>query len=309
MSSSEVSFEPIVRKVGCRLRIAELESEFLSNESTKTKMDDIVKSLYKDLNERGEGNIPIDKANSIVFHRQDQLPAPPEVLPHHVPVCVSPALTDIIAQTDSDLCLRTIGRLIDGVKSVYRIANVADMDLDIACTALRGLLHYNLIAIIDIFQFSNRYRHVPDRLRGFMRSVYEWEADRIAKALRYMTFDEKPLPSLHDVIAILLDFGPSRTVADVCKIHEAKLSQINIRRLVTFCLINGLVERIHDYVLQVNPGVDLRDTSLSHLSANVLEMVRVGGHCYDEFSCVLKCGKAELDKIFRTSPDVVVISK
>lgn len=272
-------------------------------------MDEIVQRLYYELNEKGECNIPIDQANSIVLHNQDHLPSPTVVLPHHVPVCISPALEDIIAQTDSDLCLRTIGRLIDGVKSVYRIANVADMDLDIACAALRSLLYYNLIAIIDIFQFSNRYRHVPDRLRSFMKSIQEWNAVKRANALRYMTFDEKPLSSFPDVIAIMLDFNPSRTVGDVCKIHEAKLSHINIRRLVTFCLINGLFERIHDYVIPANPFSDLRDSSLSQLSSNVLEMVKSGGHCYDEFSCVMKCGKAELDKIFRSSADVVVISK
>ena len=94
----------------------------------------------------------------------------------------------------------------------------------------------------------------------------------------------------------------------MCRRHEAKLSQINIRRVVLFARINHLIERVHEYVMMTNPLLgEMSDVGLGQLPVRVVEMVREGTHCYDEFCCILKCGKAEVDRIFRSCRSVSIV--
>ena len=54
---------------------------------------------------------------------------------------------------------RDTGRLLTDILNLLNYhAQLAEVDVKMVCEALRHLLYYRLIDIIDIFQFSNRYR-------------------------------------------------------------------------------------------------------------------------------------------------------
>ena len=77
-------YRPVIRKLAFLLRSLELESQFLSQKHTKQKLEDILKQIYIDLNEREETAILVDAAHAIHLKLTPQFPAPSVIHPHEV---------------------------------------------------------------------------------------------------------------------------------------------------------------------------------------------------------------------------------
>lgn len=79
-----------------------------------------------------------------------------QIMDHHVPV----PLVDLqqIVTEEWDPAIRMVVPYIDGKNFVKRISILSDVQEKIAKNALQHLLFYKCVTMIDIFQFSNRYR-------------------------------------------------------------------------------------------------------------------------------------------------------
>ncbi len=95
-------------------------------------------------------------------------PTPPEVKGWHVPVAKM-KFADIVDPT-WDLTLQRVVTHIDGVSDVRRIAFLADVSLELTQLALRHLLYYDTILLLDMFFFSACYAPRPG-IHDFIANV------------------------------------------------------------------------------------------------------------------------------------------
>ncbi|KAJ3158270.1 Nitrogen permease regulator 2 [Geranomyces michiganensis] len=118
-------------------------------------LGDILEQILEDLNSYAECQIPINDSSTINLKLFPKYPDPPPVHDHEVPVLVVRLAR--IMDKHWDMTLRRIIPLIDGVRSVRRLAEAADVDPQLTRIALQHLLYYGCIRLVDIFSFSNVY--------------------------------------------------------------------------------------------------------------------------------------------------------
>ena len=95
-------------------------------------------------------------------------PTPPEVKGWHVPVAKM-KFADVVDPT-WDLTLQRVVTHIDGVSDVRRIAFLADVSLELTQLALRHLLYYDTILLLDMFFFGACYAPRPG-IHDFVANV------------------------------------------------------------------------------------------------------------------------------------------
>ena len=109
-----------------------------------------------------------DDANTINMKLFPHHPTPPEVKGWHVPVAKM-KFADVVDPT-WDLTLQRVVTHIDGVSDVRRIAFLADVSLDLAQLALRHLLYYDTVLLLDMFFFGACYAPRPG-IHDFIANV------------------------------------------------------------------------------------------------------------------------------------------
>lgn len=177
---------------------------------------------------------------------------PPEVKDWHVPVSKM-KFADVVDPT-WDLTLRRVIEKIDGVSDVRRIAWAADVSLDLAKVALRHLLYYDTILLLDMFFFSNCYAPRPaihdfianrngvvDECAAYV-SVGAGAGDREGRRLQNFV-----------LIKLMTTFCVGRSVFEWLKGHMDAgievLRYVDVRRLVQFGVIKGYLYRVHKYIV------------------------------------------------------------
>ncbi|CAG8641920.1 7392_t:CDS:2, partial [Scutellospora calospora] len=118
----------------------QIESAFLSNESTKSFMYNIIEQLLEDLNSYCECQIPINSANTINLKLFPTYRNPPPVYDYQVPICTVNLKAWMVAKS------------INGIHHVKKIAELADVDYGLARKCMEHLLYYGCIIMVDIFQ-------------------------------------------------------------------------------------------------------------------------------------------------------------
>lgn len=296
-----------------------------------------------------------DDANTINMKLFPHHRAPPAVKGWHVPVAKM-KFADILDPT-WDLTLQKVIAHIDGVSDVRRIAAAADVSLELAALALRHLLYYDTILLLDMFFFGSCYALRPG-IHEFVANVggaqvgggdgNGWFAsgggggggdavvedgsdvggasstaaagvsggggggvgagaggssaskggasvglvDECANYVCIMSSGRRV--SNYQLIKLLTSFSVGRTVAEWLRLHmEAGfdvLRYVDVRRLVQFGVIKGLLYRVHKYVVSKQYIAGLA-TGLSRPvggegegggGGDVLQRYMDGAHCFDQ---------------------------
>ncbi|KAF0701090.1 Aste57867_8387 [Aphanomyces stellatus] len=258
-----VPYKPILRKLGALMESMEKELCFLSKETTKATLATILPSILHDLTLYGESTITIDTSNIInlkVFHK---LPPPPNVCDFQVPVAIRD-LNDLLKNSvEWDLALQKIVPHIDGINYVKRISIVAEVEISIVKNCLRQLLYYGCITMIDIFLHSNMYSTTS--------KIYEFFNDPSLQqaCVAYISRENDAPPSFSTVFALYCALQPNTPVGHVWNSHQKLLSQIDLRRFVTFGVIHGFLRRIHRYPATIDRISRSMTLSSSPSSMNV----------------------------------------
>ncbi|KAL2199034.1 nitrogen permease regulator 2 [Corynascus similis CBS 632.67] len=159
----QVPYERVVRRLAVTFAEMEKQSGFLSQDvdaaSARRPIGSLLEIIKEDLNNYGECMIPVDDANTINMKLFPYHPTPPEVKGWHVPVAKM-KFADIVDPT-WDLTLQRVIKHIDGVSDVRRIAVLADVSLELTQLALRHLLYYDTILLLDMFFFGACYAPRP----------------------------------------------------------------------------------------------------------------------------------------------------
>ncbi|KAJ4410012.1 Nitrogen permease regulator 2 [Neurospora sp. IMI 360204] len=136
--------------------------------SMRRPIESLLEIVKEDLNNYGECMIPIDDANTINMKLFPHHVNPPEVKGWHVPVAKM-KFADVVDPT-WDLTLQRVVAHIDGVSDVRRIALASGVSLELTQLALRHLLYYDTILLLDMFFFGACYAPRPG-IHDFIANV------------------------------------------------------------------------------------------------------------------------------------------
>jgi hypothetical protein len=187
----QAPYERVVRRLAATFAEMEKQNGYLSQDQEHRPLEDrsddgldplqgpigsyrrrpiesLLEIIKEDLNNYGECMIPVDDANTINMKLFPHHPVPPEVKGWHVPVAKM-KFADAVDPT-WDLTLQRVIAHIDGVSDVRRIAFAADVSLELAQLALRHLLYYDTILLLDIFFFGACYAPRPG-IHDFVANV------------------------------------------------------------------------------------------------------------------------------------------
>ncbi|KAH8700543.1 nitrogen permease regulator Npr2 [Talaromyces proteolyticus] len=151
-------YTSIIQKLADLMHGLEEQSGFLSRDHSKSgegKLYSLCETLMEDLNNYSECMIPIDELNTLNFKLFPVYPAPPHVKAWEVPLFT--VRFETFMDENWDLTLQRIIPYINGVNSVRIISILADVEMRLAYKAIRHLLYYGCVFLLDIFSFAAIY--------------------------------------------------------------------------------------------------------------------------------------------------------
>ncbi|KAF3057066.1 Nitrogen permease regulator 2 like protein [Daldinia childiae] len=282
-----IPYEKLVRRLAVTFAEMERQHGYLSSEGRvddgRRPIESLLEIVKEDLNNYGECMIPVDDANTLNMKLFPYHPPPPPVRGWHVPV-PKMKLADIVDPT-WDLTLQKIIPHVDGVNDVRRIAWLADVSLPLTQIALQHLLYYDTILLLDMFFFGSCYAPRPgvhdfivnrdgivDECAGYVcvsnpltgssstanasSTTVTTEDGRDtstdADAGRQQQQQQQPV-SHYQLVKLMTTFCAGRSVMEWIKLHQDAgfdvLRHVDVRRLVQFGVIKGLLYRVHKYVV------------------------------------------------------------
>ncbi|KAI1934230.1 Nitrogen permease regulator 2 [Ophidiomyces ophidiicola] len=152
------TFRPVVQKLADLMSELEEQSAFLSedlSDSGEGKVHSLCETLMEDLNNYCECMLPIDEFNTLNIKLFPLYASPPQVKPWHVPLFT--VRYEAFIDENWDLTIQRIVPHVNGVNSVRVIAMLADSDFTLTCRAIRYLVYFGCVFLLDIFSFSAVY--------------------------------------------------------------------------------------------------------------------------------------------------------
>lgn len=335
------SYVAVVRKLNTLFRTLEEQSQFLSrdvSEPDKGKIYALCEILLEDLNNYSEAMIPIDESNTLDIKLFPTYPPPPPLYAHHVPL--STVRLDELVDENWDLTMLRVLPWIDGVNSVKQIALLADADFKLVKKAIRHLLYYGCVLLLDIFSFSAIYAPTAE-IGGFVA-----DEEMQAECLRYVALagditSHQPSTEVENsrktisgsVLAELyLSLRQDQSVKLWCMENADVVSEIDIRRFITFGVIKGFLYRVHKYAFSTSTPKS--NSSKRLIKANVdrakstikdgfpngkqvdedpedeeLRKYLDGTHCFDEICTDFMISERELTTRLKRMEDVHIICR
>ncbi|KAJ5654561.1 Nitrogen permease regulator [Penicillium lividum] len=152
------TYKSVVRKLADLMHALEEQNGFLSRDFSKGgegKVHSLCEMLMEDLNNYCECMIPIDELNTLNIKLFPIYPSPPAVKAWYVPLFT--VRYQAFMDENWDLTMQRVVPHINGVNSIRVISNLADTDFSLTCRAIRHLLYYGCVFLLDIFSFSAIY--------------------------------------------------------------------------------------------------------------------------------------------------------
>jgi nitrogen permease regulator 2-like protein len=233
---------------------------------------------------------------------------PPVVKGWHVPVAKM-KFADIVDPT-WDLTLQKVIAQIDGVSDVRRIAWAADVSLDLAKLALRHLLYYDTVLLLDIFFFGSCYAPRPG-IHDFVTNV-DGVVDECAA---YACIHSRQRVESFQLIRLMTSFCVGRSVMEWLRGHQEAgfdvLRYVDVRRFVQFGVIKGYLYRVHKYVVSKQYIAALATgQARPKVGGDPLQRYADGCHSFDQIITEQNMTDAEITSKLKSLPapagDVVV---
>ncbi|KAI0004039.1 nitrogen permease regulator 2 [Xylariaceae sp. FL0662B] len=268
----QIPYERLVKRLAVTFAEMERQHGYLSSDGHvddgRRPIESLLEIVKEDLNNYGECMIPVDDANTLNMKLFPYQPPPQPVRGWHVPV-PKMKLCEIVEPT-WDLTLQKIIPFVDGVNDVRRIAWLADVSLPLTQIALQHLLYYDAVLLLDMFFFGSCYAPRP--------GIHDFVADRdglVDECAAYVSCvhapgaeNENNAPdgggggggssssnrlTNYRLIKLMTTFCMGRSVMEWIKLHQDAgfdvLRHVDVRRLVQFGVIKGLLYRVHKYVV------------------------------------------------------------
>ncbi|KAK0278754.1 Nitrogen permease regulator 2 [Friedmanniomyces endolithicus] len=223
----------------------------------------LLKSIVEDLNAYEETCIRLNSYHVLNLRLVHSQPSPPKVQAWDVPFLIRD-----LPSPDHwtwDLTLQRIHSYLDGVNSIQRIAEHANVELKLVKRAVRELVHHDRALLLDLFHFQAIYTPTRD-FAWFVADVEMQE-----ECARYIslaptsttTTNTHEAPSLIPaslLISLYTSLAPSTPLHAFVQTHYTALlaHRIEIRRFITFGTTKGFLRRVHRYALALDNNLGLR---------------------------------------------------
>ncbi|KAL9631588.1 MAG: hypothetical protein Q9164_005805 [Protoblastenia rupestris] len=342
--SSETGFHsylPIVKKLATLFHTLETQETFLTTELSLNptpntgRIHAICEILLEDLNNYSECMIPITGTNTTLNLKLFPIyPPPPPLHAYQVPLLIV-SLDPLLSDPTWDLTLQRTLPFINGVNSVQRIAWLADADLRLVRKAIRHLLYYGCVTLLDIFSFSAIYASTPS-IASFVEDGVMQE-----ECLRYIALpslgtiaststskvDTEPSLSKTRLVELYLSLHQGQSVKAWCIEHPSVTKLLDIRRFITFGVIKGFLYRVHWYaiasafstttsstVMKGGKGATQRghrdgNAKMKGSDEETLGRYLDGTHCFDEICTEMRISERELLGKLKRWGDVQIICR
>lgn len=287
-----INHEPVVKKLASYLTQIELESGFLSAERSQGLIPQFMEKVLHLLNKYGRCSIPVGESITVHLKVTVNISEPPPVLDHDVPILIRDRVRP---HHEWDLTTQQVLPYIDGFNPTCRIAVEADVEINLVKSCLQNLLHYNIIKIIPVFQYSNMYTVTSD-----IKKLY---SDLQEQCVLSVAIKGHTLPRLRDIMTLYTSMTHGVTVKDLCCRYNPHGLKIDEKKLIQFGVVKNLIRVLRKYPIVVpsNSEPDPRLRSLYTFFD--------GLHCLDEICCKVGIGQSELEERIENDPNVRVCMK
>ncbi|XP_052081815.1 GATOR complex protein NPRL2-like [Mytilus californianus] len=286
-------YEPVVKKLASYLKQIESENEALSQEHNRENILQFLGTLMHQLNKYGYCSIRMGESCTVHLKVAPKIYDPPPVQDQDVPVFLKDKQNLKLGHWD--LTTQQILSYIDGFKHVAKIAGEADVEINLVKSCLQNLVHYQVIKVIPIFQYSNVYTTRPDIQTLYTNKRLQEECIKyVAKKGSLQP------PNFRDIFLLYCSLGPGVTVKDICSRFNPHALKIDERKLIQFGLMKGLVRRLQKYPIKF-PGDVMTSVKLQQLYPWFN-----GRHSYDEICSKTGLSHQDLEEKIETDPSIVI---
>ncbi|KAG0226887.1 Nitrogen permease regulator 2 [Actinomortierella wolfii] len=210
-------------------------------------MQNLIEQLLEDLNSYCECQIPVDSANTINLKLFPTYPNPATVYDYQVPIAT--VNLDTLSDVSWDMTMQRIIGYINGVNSVKRIAEYADVDAALVRMCMEHLLYYGCIIMVDLFQFRNIYACKMEMTRLLEDVALQNEC------VAYVTLQDMHAPSFAKLYSLYCGLQYGQELHAWIEQNQVANYNIDVRRFISFGVIKGFLYRIHKYpILDVTPS-------------------------------------------------------
>lgn len=244
-----------------------------------------------------EADFTAAEAHEVNLKLFPAVPPAPSVKPFHVPL----AVVDLQSMIDElwDMTMLRIVPHIDGANHVARIAELAEADLTLVQQAVRQLLRFGLVVLLDIFQYNAIYAPTSDI--GYLLLSESMQEE----CTRYAASDEGSV-SLETIVKLFASLSHGITLKAWALENHHLLEHINVRRFVTAGLMKGTIYRVHQYAVKETSGSGTPSTSSYDRQ---IDRFLDGTHCFDEICVTLSVSPQDLYSRLRSRKDVYIFER
>ena len=187
---------------------------------------------------------------------------------------------------------------IDGFRHVAKIAYEAEVEVSLVKAAIQNLIYYGLIRLIPIFQYSNAYVATPRLVELVENSKLQEEC------LRFVRRHKTSKVNFRSVFQFICAMNSGVTVKDLCLRFSESLVDMDEKKLIRFCILNGLIRRLQKYPVFTNNN----DIDSIHSQRGIYRFFD-GKHTYDRICCTDKKSHQEIEEKVEKHPYVVNVVK
>jgi len=246
-----MKYEVAVRKLAKYLRTLEIDSNFLitdklKQEYLKPALDEIVRQI----NQNGQQcSVKIYSSVFVNLKLLEQRAKPPAVSSTDVPMfCSNIDLNDL---EKMDQMTQRVITSIDGLRHVNKIAQITDTELDLVKAAMENLLYHNVIKLVPIFSYKNRYIVTPK-----IQELYTDLAAQKELIFFVIRIGSKHCVSFYDCFRMICAFDHGSLVKDV--VNRMDANNIDEKKLVQYCVLKGYLRRVREYRVSLDdPSSDV----------------------------------------------------
>ena len=235
---------------------------------------------------------------------------PPPVQAWHVPVSKL-NFADYMDDT-WDLTMKKVVSQIDGVKDIRLIAHSADVSLNLTKIAIRHLLFYKSVLMLDMFLFGNIYAPTPDMVTFISRPEMQQECEE------YVWHGPRVTGVRFWLCRLFTSLTVGRTLKEWVMLHITQDNFnanefVDVRRFIQFGIIKGLIHRVHAYPVSseyITTGKNPKGNGNGIGNGNEAWLKYVDGcHCFDQITVERNMVQAKIVDQLKKFPkgDVEVI--
>ncbi|BFZ63330.1 Nitrogen permease regulator 2 [Saitoella coloradoensis] len=285
----------IVRRLNRVFKRLEEQNAFISNPQNALQIHNIIEQVFEDLNNYCECMIPINDANTINLKLFPSYPQPPAVKAYHVPILT--VRLEALMDVNWDLTMQKVIPFIDGMNSVRRISDIADVDYVLAKKCMEHLLYYGCLLMTDIFQFSNVYAPTPLLENIVTDPSLQHECQAYVSSHGPSSAPKIPFARLFELYCSLRQ---GTRLKEWMEVNEAKLEGIDVRRFVSFGCIKGILYRVRRYPV-LEEGVEGSGGGGGGSGRKGVPLMRYldGTSTFDEIATDLQCPPAQIEKALK----------